>query len=179
MTAPLPESIAISEVASEAAELLTAPGGPGAQDGDSPLPSDLSAAALRPLAKLRPDLQIQTWRLASKLSEHPSQFLIRRIVHTIEAAIAQGCDGNGQQPTRTKRVESEEVSFLRPIYRLSRVQLPNSELFASHFGDDVKQATRAVVACRELESRCQSIRVALERRFPQLATCQQPKALIV
>jgi hypothetical protein len=154
--------------ATEVVDILTGPGGPAAPDGDSPLPGDLSAAALRPLAKLRPDLQIQCWRLASRLTEKPTQFILARIVRTIESAIAQGCDGNGQEPNRAKRVESEEVSFLRPIFRLAHIAFPDAELFAAHFGDDSEQAARAVVACRELESRCQSIRVALERRFPEL-----------
>jgi hypothetical protein len=57
----------------EVVDLLTGPGGPAAPDGDSPLPADLGATALRPLAKLRPDLQIQCRRLASRLSERPSE----------------------------------------------------------------------------------------------------------
>jgi hypothetical protein len=166
--------------ATEVVELLTGPGGPGAPDGDSPVPEDLAADALRPLMRLRPDLQIETWRLASRLTERPTQFVIAKIVRTIESAIAQGCDGNGGHPHRTKRHEAEEVVFLRPIFRLSHIAFPDPELFVSHFGDDSEQAARAVAACQELESRCQNIRMALERRFPQLGhRCKQlPKAQI-
>src|SRR6516225_7799240 len=49
--------------ATEVVDLLTGPGGPGAPDGDAPVPSDVSPAVLRPLTKLRPDLQRECWRL--------------------------------------------------------------------------------------------------------------------
>ena len=90
----------------------------------------------------------------------------------ITNAIDQGC-GNGQKP---KRLEGEEVSFLRPIFRLAHLSFPAVELFVSHFGDDSAQATRAFVACRELEQRCRSICVALAQHFPELQ-CKSLEAL--
>ena len=87
-----------------------------------------------------------------------------RIVRVVSNAIDQGC-GNAQKP---KRVECEELSFLRPVFRLARIPFPDAELFAAHFGDDQEKAARALAACRELSARCQSICLALERHFPEL-----------
>jgi len=138
------------------------------------LSAGLFQAATPGLAKLPPQLQVECWRIASHLTEKPTHFVVSRIVRVVSSAIDQGC-GNAQKP---KRVECEELSFLRPVFRLARIRFPDAELFAAHFGDDAEQAMRAFIACRELESRCARIRVALERRFPDLAECQQPKALI-
>jgi hypothetical protein len=164
--------------ATEVVDLLTGPGGPGAPDGDAPVPSDVSPAVLRPLTKLRPDLQRECWRLASRLTERPTQFVIAKIVRVVESAIAQGCGGNSRQPERPQPTQSEEVSFLRPIFRLSHIAFPDAELFVAHFAEDSKQAARAFVVCRELEKRCQSICAALTHHFPELARCKGPKALI-
>jgi hypothetical protein len=82
--------------------------------GDAPLPPDLSENVMRPLAKLPPQLQIECWRLASHLTEKPTHFVVSRIVRVVTGAIDQGC-GNAQKP---KRVECEELSFLRPFFGL-------------------------------------------------------------
>jgi hypothetical protein len=113
--------------------------------------------------------------LVSHLTEKPTHFVVSRIVRVVTGAIEEGC-GNGQKP---KRVECEELSFLRPVFRLARIPFPDAGLFAAHFGDDQEQAARAIGACRELESRCRSICMALIRHFPELGEkCKQPKALI-
>ena len=97
-----------------------------------------------------------------------------RIVRVVSNAIDQGC-GNAQKP---KRVECEELSFLRPVFRLVRIPFPDAELFAAHFGDDSAQAARAFAACQELESRCRSICIALRRHFPGMERCKGPKGVI-
>ena len=66
----------------------------------------------------------------------------------ITNAIDQGC-GNGQKP---KRLEGEEVSFLRPIFRLAHLSFPAVELFVSHFGDDSAQATARLWPAENLSS---------------------------
>ena len=154
-----------------AENLLAGPAGPS---GDAPLPPDLSENVMRPLAKLPPQLQVECWRLASHLTEKPTHFVVSRIVRVVTGAIDQGC-GNAQKP---KRVECEELSFLRPVFRLVRIPFPDAELFVAHFGDDEEKAARAFAACRELSARCQSICLALERHFPELGKCKQPKAVI-
>jgi hypothetical protein len=138
--------------------------GPAGMSGDAPLPPDLSENVMRPLAKLPPQLQGECWRLASRLTEKPTHFVVSRIVRVVSNAIDQGC-GNTQKP---KRVEGEECAFLRPVFRLAHIPFPDVQLFVSHFEDDSEQAAKAIGACRELEKRCQSICVALERRFPQI-----------
>ena len=142
--------------------LLKGAAGPG---GDAPLPNDLAQDVMRPLAKLPPNLQVETWpSLACRITQKPTHFVLSRIVRVVENAIDQGC-GNGQKP---KRTEAEECAFLRPVFRLARIRFPDAELFAAHFGDDQEQAAKALVACRELSARCQSICLALVRHFPEL-----------
>jgi hypothetical protein len=149
--------------------------GPAAPGGDAPLPSNLTQNVIRPLSKLPPELQVETWRLACRITQKPTHFVLSRIVGVISSAIDTG-RGNGQKP---KRAGGEECAFLRPIFRLAHIRFPDAELFAAHFGEDQEQAARAIAACRELESRCRSICTALVRRFPQLGKCRQsPKALI-
>src|SRR6516225_4136680 len=94
-----------------AENLLAGPAGPS---GDAPLPPDLSENVMRPLAKLPPQLQVECWRLASHLTGKPTHFVVSRIVRVVSNAIDQGC-GNAQKP---KRVEAEELSFLRPFFGL-------------------------------------------------------------
>src|SRR5262249_29943272 len=144
-----------------AENLLTGSAGPS---GDAPLPPDLSENVMRPLAKLPPQLQVECWRLARHLTEKPTHFVVSRIVRVVSNAIDQGC-GNGQRP---KRTEAEECAFLRPVFRLARIRFPDAELFAAHFGADQGRAGKALVACRELSARCQSICLALVRHFPEL-----------
>lgn len=91
--------------------------------------------------------------------------MVSRIVAVICKAIDEG-SGNCQRP---KRVEGAELAFLRPVFRLAYIPFPDAELFVSHFGEDSEGAVKALMACLELERRCQSICVALERHFPQLA----------
>ena len=152
--------------------LLKGPAGPG---GDAPLPTNLSESVVRPLAKLPPNLQVEAWRLASRLTQKPTHFVVSKIVRVITHTIDQGC-GNGQKP---KRVEDAELVLLRPVYRLAHVQFPPAELFVSHFGDDSERADKAFAACRELEQRLERICQALQRHFPQLGNkCKwTPKVL--
>jgi hypothetical protein len=44
--------------------------GPAAPSGDAPLPPDLSESVMRPLAKLPPKLQVECWRLVSRVTEN-------------------------------------------------------------------------------------------------------------
>src|SRR5262249_48355909 len=126
------------------------------------------------LAKLPLQLQVECWRLASHLTEKPTHFVVSRIVRVVSNGIDQGC-GNTQKP---KRVECEELSFLCPVFRLVSIPFPDAEQFTAQFGDDQERAARALVACRELSARCQSICIALVRHFPELGKCEHPKALI-
>ena len=131
----------------------------------------ISLEVMCPLAKLPPQLQAECWRLASHFTEKPTHFVVSRIVRVVTGAIEEGC-GHAQKP---KRVEAEECAFLRPVFRLARLRFPDAELFVAHFGDDQQKAARAIAACRELESRCRSICLALVRHFPELVECKQPK----
>ena len=161
------------ELASSTIVAETLLAGPASPNGDSPLPADLSDHTLRPLAKLPPPLQVECWRLVSRLTQKPTHSVVARIVRVVTGAIDQGC-GNGQKP---ERVESDEVTFLRPVFRLARLPFPEVEFFAAHFGEDQEQAARAIAACREVSGRCQSICAVLVRRFPGLE-CNQSKERI-
>jgi hypothetical protein len=142
--------------------LLAGPAGP---NGDAPLPENLNASVLKPLAKLRPELATECWRLACKVTERPTDFIVAKIVRVVTSAINEGC-GNG---VRKPRTESEPTSFLRPIYLLSRTTFPSAELIICHF-DDEQQARRCQVACQEIISRCELIVAELQRKFPELTT---------
>jgi hypothetical protein len=167
----LARSTAVAEV------LLAGPAGP---DGDSPLPADLAENVMRPLSKLRPELQAECWRLASRISEKPTHFVITRIVRLVIDAIDQGCDSNGGGQPKPKRSEPEETSYLRTVFLLARTPFPAAELFAIHFGEDQEQAARAWLACRQLERRCETICAALLQRFPELEDkCNQRAQPIV
>jgi hypothetical protein len=140
------------------------------------LPPGLSADVMRPLTKLPAELQVECWRLASRLTKKPTHFVVSRIVRTIISAIDEG--GTGSRQKRSKRSEPEETSFLRTIFLLARTPFPDATLFAVHFGSDHQQASRAYLACERLSTRCEAISQALLHRFPQLQDqCRQEKIL--
>jgi hypothetical protein len=125
----------------------------------------LAESVLRPLSKLRPELQSECWRLACKVTERPTHFVVSKIVRVITSAIA---DGSGNGDHKSKRTESKVTTFLRPVFLLSRMQFPTAELFC-HF-DDEQQARRCQAACKELINRCELIVAELQRKFPELTT---------
>jgi hypothetical protein len=146
-----------------AEHLLAGAGGP---NGDSPLPPDLAEDVMRPLSKLRPELQTECWRLACKVTEKPTHFVVAKIVRVVTSAITEGC-GNGER--KPKRTESEASVFMRPIYVLSRAQFPGAELLVYPI-EDLAQAKRCQVACQELIARCEVIVAELNRKFPGLGS---------
>jgi hypothetical protein len=141
----------------------------------SPIESISIPEASRAAPPLNCEERIRLAQLETLIEGSLEKFLVvSRIVRVVTGAIDKGC-GNAQKP---KRVECEELSFLRPVFRLARIPFPDAELFAAHFGDDQEKAARAFAACREHSARCQSICIALVRHFPELGQCKQPKATI-
>jgi hypothetical protein len=148
-----------------AEHLLSGPAGP---NGDSPLPPDLAENVMRPLSKLEPELQAECWRLASRITEKPTYFVVSRIVRVVTDSIKVGLAKGSLPQVQTKRAEPEETSFLRTIFLLARTPFPDAQIFVIHFGKDSCQAARALVACRQLEHRCETIAQALLKAFPEL-----------
>jgi hypothetical protein len=87
------------------------------RQGDAPLPPNLSADALRPLQRLDAPLQSAVWRLASRVTEHPTHHVVSRIVRVIENAITEG-NGGAHQKSKTTPPSQKKV-FCLSAYRLS------------------------------------------------------------
>jgi hypothetical protein len=99
--------------------LLASCAGPG---GDSPLPPDLSPDALRPLQRLDAPLQSAVWRLASRVTEHPTGHVVSKIVRVIENAITEG---NGGTHQKSKMMPpSQKKIFLLSLHRLAESRVP-------------------------------------------------------
>jgi hypothetical protein len=96
--------------------------GPAAPNGDSPLPPDLAENVMRPLSKLEPELQAECWRLASRITERPTHFVVSRIVRVVTEAIGVGLAKtllvtNKPGGPNPKRPVSCAPSFYSPAYR--------------------------------------------------------------
>jgi hypothetical protein len=141
--------------------LLASCAGPG---GDAPLPDDLSPDALKPLQKLPPPLQTSCWRLASRITAHPTGHIVSKIVRTIQGAI--NSDRNGSSKPKPKLPQSEKKLFLLSVHRLS-----DSPYFSAHLivqGLDEAKARKHRAACNALISRCHEVLEAIRAEFPQL-----------
>jgi hypothetical protein len=92
-----------------AEHLLAGPAAP--ESGDAPLPTDLSPDALRPLQRLDPALQSSCWRLATRITAHPTGHIVVRIVRTVEAAIHEGSSNGGTSQPKPKLPQSQKKVF--------------------------------------------------------------------
>jgi hypothetical protein len=145
-----------------AEHLLAGPAAP--ESGDAPLPINLSADVLRPLQRLDAPLQSAVWRLASRVTEHPSQHVVSKLVRTVEHAIAGG-NGGASQP-KPKLPQSQKKVFLLSIHRLA-----DSPYFSAHLivqGFSESEARKHRTACSALISRCHEVLEEIRQSFPQL-----------
>ena len=111
------ELIRTTEIAES---LLASCAGPG---GDAPLPDNLSPDTLRPLQRLDAPLQSVVWRLASRVSEHPTHHVVSKIVRLVQAAINQDASGNGAA-AKTAPPASEKKVFVLSLHRLAESRVP-------------------------------------------------------
>jgi hypothetical protein len=137
--------------------------GPAAPGGDAPLPPDLSPATLRPLQKLDPPLQSACWRLAARITEHPTHHVISQIVRTVQAAIHQGTNGSGS--AKSTPPPSEKKVFLVSLHRLSESRVPAYLIVQ---GIDENKARTHLRACQDLVVRIHEIIQAIRQQFPEL-----------
>jgi hypothetical protein len=141
--------------------LLASCAGP---QGDAPLPPNLSPDALRPLQKLDVPLQSAVWRLASRVSEHPTHHVVARIVRVVQSAICQGANG-GSKPT-PKLPQSQKKVFLLSVHRLSDSPYFSAHLIVQGFNESEARKHRA--ACSALISRCHEVLEEIRQQWPQL-----------
>lgn len=140
--------------------------GPAAPDGDSPLPSNLPESLMRPLTKLAPPLQAECWRLASRISERPTHYIISRIVRTVQSAIAEG---TGASPGNRRQ---EKDVFLPSLYKLAGGESFSAPIVVYRI-DTLDRARRCWTSCLQLGRRCEQIIAELENRFPELSTASE------
>jgi hypothetical protein len=145
--------------ASVAESLLAGPAAP--QNGDAPLPPDLSADTLRPLQRLDSPLQSAVWRLASQVGK-PTHHVVAKIVRAVENAINEGTNGAGAKSTPPP---SEKKIFLVSLHRLSESRVPACLIVQ---GINADKARKHIMACQCLISRCHEIIEALRQQFPEL-----------
>jgi hypothetical protein len=134
--------------------------------GDAPLPADLSADVLKPLGKLDPPLQSAVWRLASRVTEHPTQHVVSKITQVVQEAINQGANGNGASKPKPKPPQSQKKVFLLSLHRLS-----DNPWFSPHLvvqGLDEAKARKHLRAAQALLSRLHELIGELRREFPEL-----------
>jgi hypothetical protein len=146
------------------AEILLA--GPAAPGGEAPLPVDLAESTLRPLQKLSPELQSACWRLASRLTEKPSSYIVSRIVRTVVSAIEAG-HANGSEASHNEAKRAQKAIFLAAVHRLAAGESFSAQIIALRIGDAV-QAKRFSTSCRILINRCEAVLRELQHRFPEL-----------
>jgi hypothetical protein len=144
-----------------AERLLEGPVNP--DNGDAPLPPDLSEDALRPLHGLEPSLQSACWRLATRIGK-PTGHLIGQFVRVIKAEINQGSNGSaeGNEPKR-----HQKQTYLPSVYRLAAGDSFCAQVVVLRIGNPEK-AKRCSTNCKILINRLQSILTELERRFPEI-----------
>jgi hypothetical protein len=147
-----------------AEHLLSGPAAP--KTGDAPLPNDLSPDVLRPLTKLAPPLQSACWRLASKITDHPTHHVVSKIVRTVQNAINQGTSSNGNGSAKTTPPTSEKKVFLASVHRLAHGQWFSPQLIVQ--GLDEAKARTHLKAAELLLCRLQEIIGELRQQFPQL-----------
>jgi hypothetical protein len=140
--------------------LLASCAGP---QGDSPLPPDLSPDALRPLQKLDAPLQSAVWRLASRVTEHPTHHVVSKIVRVVENAITEG-NGGAHQKSKTTP-PSEKKIFWLSLLRLSESQVPTCVVIR---GVDEVTARKHLRACQNLIVRIHDLIHLLKQEFPSL-----------
>ena len=150
-----------------AEHLLSGPAAP--QTGDAPLPADLSPDTLRPLQKLEPPLQsvLQSacWRLASKITAHPTNHVVSRIVRVVQAAINQGASSNGKGAKITAPASEKKV-FLASLHRLADGRWLSPHLIVQ--GLDEAKAQKHLRAAQSLLSRLHEIIGAIREQYPEL-----------
>ena len=150
---------------SEVAEhLLAGPAAP--ESGDAPLPTDLSPDALRPLQRLDPALQSSCWRLATRITAHPTGHIVVRIVRTVEAAIHEGSSNGGTSQPKPKRPQSQKKIFLLSVHRLA-----DSPWFSAHLvvqGLDEAKARKHLQATQGLICRLHELVHEIRQQFPSL-----------
>jgi len=141
--------------------LLSTCAGP---QGDAPLPPDLSPDALRPLQKLDAPLQSAVWRLASRVSEHPTHHVVSKIVRVVQAAINQDASGNGAA-AKTAPPASEKKVFVLSLHRLAESRVPACVIIQ---GIDENKARTHLRACQGLICRLHDIVHEIRQQFPSL-----------
>ena len=141
--------------------LLASCAGP---QGDAPLPPDLSPDALRPLQKLDAPLQSAVWRLASRVSEHPTHHVVSKIVRVVQAAINQDASGNGAA-AKTAPPASEKKVFVLSLHRLAESRVPACVIIQ---GIDENKARTHLRACQGLICRLHDIVHEIRQQFPSL-----------
>jgi hypothetical protein len=135
-------------------------------DTDTPVPETTPEIVLRPLTQLAsPELQAQTWRLASSLSPHgqPTRTISARVTRMVKEAITP-CSESAKKPKPEK-----DVMFVRPIQRLARIDSFRPDVACLHVQSFV-QGCNIHMACAEVARRCRAVQEQLEQKFPQL--CQ-------
>jgi hypothetical protein len=135
--------------------------GPGAPDGDAPLPADLPESLMRPLTKLAPELQSECWRLASSITERPTHHIVSRIVRTVQSAIDAGI-GTSREVKR-----QEKDIFLPSLLKLAGGESFSAQIVVYRI-EDLERARRCWTACLELGRKCEALVAELEHRFPDL-----------
>jgi hypothetical protein len=153
------------------AETLLA--GPAGANGDAPLPADLAESTLRPLQKLAPPLQCAVWRLANRITEKPTGYVVSRIVRTVVAGI-EGGHANGSEASANEAKRAQKAIFLASIHRLASGESFSAQIIALHVKDEV-QARRCIRACQELIARCEAVVRQLQYRF----SCEKVQAIPV
>jgi hypothetical protein len=141
--------------------LLRGPANP--DSGDAPLPADLSAQALRPLAGLEPALACACWRLATRIGK-PTGHTLGQIVRLVKGAVQEG-QGNGSRQPEAKQPRKQ--IFLSSLYRLAAGNSFCAQIITLHITDP-EVAKRCSTNCRVLINRCESILRELRHRFPEI-----------
>jgi hypothetical protein len=147
--------------ASVAEVLLAGPAAP--ETGDAPLPANLSSDTLRPLQRLDPPLQSAVWRLASRISEHPTHYVLASLVKIIDKAIGQGAEG-AVAKTRPAPASAKKV-FLAAIHRLAESRIPAYLIVVDL--DEVKAKKHLTIAQQLIEKMHEFVET-IRQQFPQL-----------
>jgi hypothetical protein len=121
---------------------------------------------LRPLQKLDAPLQSAVWRLASRVTEHPTHHVVSRIARVVQNTIHEGNGNGGTSQPKPKLPQSQKKIFLLSIHRLADGPWFSPQLIVQ--GLDEARARKHRAACNALISRCHEILEKIRQQFPSL-----------
>jgi hypothetical protein len=147
-----------------AQRLLEGPAHP--ENGDCPLPGDVSETLLRPLTSFEPGLQQSIWRLASTISDgKPTPRVLKNLVTVVQHAIDRGRGGNGAGQSSRGVPKARTKLFWERLHQLCTCSIPPGFLLQ---GVGEARAKEYLASCELVIGVCHELVGELRSRFPRL-----------